>query len=490
MTAENILFAMTDIEDTYLLSAQKAMGYGPKTSHRTRGWKRPLLVAAALLLLAAASFTTVMAANPAFREKLFAILQIRQESVPQDTVDRPITTEDMYVEDPFTIGEAITGQYVHAPAYSEARKGVYFVCTDPEPMQQGSHDDIYYEQDGAFIRLENHDFRQEYTLYGCTVTVEGTWAARDENAFFSWLPAEAPIRGYNQYDGGTLMLVEFNLSLKNAQGEVYWTGYPVLLDVRTGELIDVLAGTQAHTLPGLDQSYITPDHTKMLLLQEIQEENHSSFQLFYADLVQHQLYNVDKLSGQHTDACTLIDDVLTCWQKTGETYQIWTIDLHTLARTELYPAQTDDNKLADVKIRFLNGFNRTNYAGNLYDGACFAVLEDSTHNVFALDLKTGERTRIPGLIWPQETRDLFATGSPDGEKLLLFTWKTDDAPPYMGILDFSEKRYTELILTEDETGMAGYPYWFTNDAVIFRSEMDNTANGINYHIFHLNDRER
>ena len=488
MTAEKILFAMTDIEDTYLRDAQNAMGYGPAVTRRISGWKRALLVAAALLLLAAASFTTVLAADPEFREKVFGFFQISRTPLPEDAAPMANEAYDgMFVQDSFRMGETIAGQYVHAPSDSHARHGVYFLCTDPEEMQQGSHYDAYYEKDGEFVRLENHDFRQTYTLYGCTVSVEGTWAEWDGNTFFTWLPAESPIRCYNQYDKNPQRLVEFDLTLQNAQGETYGTVYPALVDLRTGALTDVLAGTQAHTVPHIEKTYITPDHTKMLLVQHMQMENPSAIQLLYADLVQHQLYHVDELSGQHADACILIDDVLTCWQTIGKKVQIWTIDLHTLARTELYPAQTADGQTPDAEIRYLKGFNRTNYGGDLSDGAHFAVLEDSAHNVLVLDLKTGERTRVPGLDWPQDAEEAWAIASPDGEKLLLYAGETDTAPAYMGLLDFSEKRYLELAVTEQEAQKAGPPEWFTNDAVMFHFWGDSSAYGVRYHVYRLHE---
>ena len=80
-----------------------------------------------------------------------------------------------------------------------------------------------------------------------------------------------------------------HLTLQDANGTEYFTSYPVLLDLHTGEMTDVLAGTQ----PGIDYAAITPDQTKMLLRQTTQ----SGYKLFYADLVQHQLYDLDELSG-------------------------------------------------------------------------------------------------------------------------------------------------------------------------------------------------
>ncbi len=157
MNAENILFALTDIEDSYIRDAQNHMGYSTSGHQKNSCLKRTLLVAAVLLLLAVTSFTNAMASSNEFWEKVFRFLQIRQEPVSEDVIEKPITTEDMYAEETFLIGESITGQNVHTPVASHARVGVYFICTDPVEMRQASHYDAYLEQNGEFTRLENHD---------------------------------------------------------------------------------------------------------------------------------------------------------------------------------------------------------------------------------------------------------------------------------------------------------------------------------------------
>ncbi len=480
MNAENILFALTDIKDSYIQDAQNHMGYGV-VGHRKTGWlKRTLLVAAVLLLLVAASFTTAMASSKEFREKIFQFLQIRQESVPEDVIETPITTEDMYAEDTFTIGAAITGQHVHTPVASHARVGVYLVCTDPVEMRQASHYDAYLEQNGEFIQLENHDFRKEYTLYGCSFTIEGTWAERDGSTFFTWLPSDASIQTYNQYDSTQSSMVLVHLTLQEADGTEYYTSYPVLLDLHTGELSDVLAGTQAYTLPGITHAAITPDHTRMLLQQTTQ----SGYKLFCADLVKHQLYDLDVLSGQRTDACTVIDDVLTCWQNLGDSFQIWKIDMNTMERTELVEHGFNSGMTPelDAGIQFLQGFDNWNHSGDLYAGTHFAVLVDDEQAVSIMDLKNGEVTPVPGLIWPQ---DVERIASPDGKKLLLTKPKTDSSDAYIGVLDFTQRKYVEFMQANNGPREEGYPYWFTNDAVIFMDSISWDSYCSNYHVYRL-----
>ena len=480
MNAENILFALTDIEDSYIRDAQNHMSYGAVGHRKTSCLKRTLLVAAVLLLLVVASFTTAMAASGTFREKVFRFLQIQQEPVVEDSIDKPITTKDMYAEDTFTIGETITGQYVHTPVASHARVGVYLVCTDPVEMRQASHYDAYLEQNGEFIQLENHDFRKEYTLYGCPFTIDGTWAERDGSAFFTWLPSDASIRTYNQYDSTQFSMVLVHLTLQNAHGMEYYTSYPVLLDLHTGELSDVLAGTQAYTLPGIEHAAITPDQTKMLLQQTTQ----SGYKLFYADLVKHRLYDLDELSGQRTDACTVIDDVLTCWQNRGDSFQIWKIDLNTMERTELvkHGFNSGMTPAPDAGIQFLQGFDNWNHSGNMYAGTHFAVLVDDEQAVSVLDLKNGEVTPVPGLVWPQ---DVERIASPDGKKLLLTKPKSDSSDTYIGVLDFTQRQYVEFTQTNNQPREEGYPYWFTNDAVIFMNSVSWDSYCSDYHVYRL-----
>lgn len=514
MNTMQFLNALTDIENRYLLSAQELLGYTQPRPQRHRLRSR-LIILAAVIALIAASFTTAMAVSPAFREAVFRFFVAEQkEIIPKMDPFNEIDPTTMEVEkDPFEIGGIIQATYVHYPMYSHARNGVFMVCTDEVMMNSGNHYDAYYVEGQDVIKLEAQHFSQDYQILGNDIHMEFDWVEHNGIVSYTYIDAEVPFRKPNLSGDASATLFTIDLELPGGLGN---TAYPVLINVRTGELTDICAGTGVEKLPNLYQAAISEDLTKLLLVDW-------DGKLYYLDILNKQLHHVDELSGEKTTECALVGNTLACWALEGAsieepnlgTYRAWSIDLSTFERRELFsgiPATATTSydvwsetyelyrnapdvweKISGGKelkplgcagLHFIDGFSKTSHWGNMYAGTCFALEVDSNRNVFVIDLATGEKNTIPGFLWPEmEYPYITCDPSPDGKKLLIYTYNLDGYFDTIGVLDFEKKCYN--VFDRQNLGKANEHtvYWFDNDSIIVDTK--DEAGTMDYYIYQL-----
>ena len=437
----NILETMTYIEDSYIESALNRLGYlaedredrikkkAAKNKKPQRA-KRPILFISmrrvaifigVLILATSATVGTAMAFNEEFRDEVkafvFELFSIEEEEiVPELPKEAEITTENMYVEPQRSfLGGIIEGRYVHAPASGQAREGVYTICTDEIELNQGSHYDAYYEKDGEFIKLEEHTFSGECTVLGNTFSISFDWVEHNDQVVLTYIGENENYRIPANPGPKENMLVELLCYQTTETGEASGTVYPVLLDLTTGELKDVLSGTGAEELENLGNQAVSEDDSRMLLAQ-------SDGTLYYVDLTAKQLYSVEELSGERADACSLIGNTLSCWVLEEEGYRAWAIDLETFERRELFSQIPNamGGSGEEAGIVYLSGFDTIVHWGTMFTGSCFALEKDTSGAVTVIDLATGEKIPVEGIKWPaQRYTDVLWESSPDGKRLLL-----------------------------------------------------------------------
>lgn len=514
MTSTHLLEAFTDIDNRYILSAQETLGYlNPQPKHRRL--RSRLILIAAVIALVAASFTTAMAVNPAFREAVFSFFGIPQsEIIPDLDPFDEIEPDSMEVEDDkIDIGGVIEGTYIHYPMQSHARNGIFMVCTDEVMMNSGNHYDAYYEENGEFIKLEERTFSQDYHILGNDIHMEFEWVEHNGNVSYTYVDSDVPFRKPNLAGDVTATLFTLEIALPSELG---YTSYPVLINVETGEVTDICAGTGVENLPGLYQAAISEDLSKLLLVDR--DEN-----IYYVDLNTRQLYRVDDLAGEHVEKCSLISDTLACWVLESDsieegklgTYRAWAIDLNTFERKELFsgiPATAATSHdvwsntygvFADAPeawdsisgglvlapltcegLHFIDGFNMTSHWGNMYAGSTFAIEVNLDRTVYVIDLATGEKSIVKGFLWPDmEYPYITCSPSADGEKLLIYTRTMEGYYGSIGVLDFSRKSYTEF--SRQNLGKVNEHtiYWFDNESIIVDTKDD--GNSKDYYIYRL-----
>jgi len=493
MTEYQLLMAMNQISGRYLEGAQQKLGYLPQETGEPRPARshwilgRAISMAAAVLLMSTVLFMTAFAVSQDFREFVFRFFHVEQtELVPEYTPETELAETDMFVEpEGFNTGGVIEGRYVHTPVATHARGGIYLVCTDEVEMRQGSRYDGYYEESGEFIRLEEHTFKRDYSLYGNTIHVEFDWVEHDGRVHMTWVDPEVDFRKPNESGDAHAALFQFRLTWRDSSGGMEGTWYPVLLDLHTGELTDLLAGTEAKRMRGIDNVAICPDHSGLLLGQNRED----GYFLYYADLISGQLYSLDGVSGEHVDACSLTDNALICWSLRDGSYYVWKFALSTWERTELLgpvinAAATPEK---DAGIVFLEGFNDINRWGDMYIGSCFALEVDEAQAVFVIDLETGERAPIEGFMW---TNQVQRTPSPDGKKLLLAGMAHSGTTfDHIGVLDFGNKQYVEFSRNNENGGHEYLAYWFTHDSIIINRETDSGSLSNDFYLYCLTGPE-
>lgn len=508
----HILAVMTYIDDEYIQSALDRMGYltegpsedltkgknGAKTGICTKQKaeslafmivKRVAIFIGVVILAATASVTTAVAFSEEFRETVKEIIieffhMEEEEIVPELSGAEDITTENMYVEqDRSIIGGIIEGRYVHTPVSCDAREGVYMVCTDEIELNQGSHYDAYYEENGEFIKLEEYTFSDDYTVLGNDFHIEFDWAVHGGQVALTYIGVDESYRIPVNPGDKDAVLVELLCSFPTEEGDNIGTAYPVLLNLETGELTDVLAGTGAEKLMNLCNQTISEDGSKMLLAR-------SDGALYYVDLAAKTLYSVEELSREKADACSLIGDTLACWVLENGKYRAWAIDLNTMERKELFADMTNviPEKECGAGIVYLSGFDTTVHWGTMFNGSHFALETDEAANVTVIDLATGEKIPIEGFTWPEDRyTDVLWESSPDGKRLLISGGEIGSKYEYIGVLDFEKMNYLEFSRKNSNEVYERKPYWFDKDTVIIQATGKDSYDVQDYYVYDLLD---
>ncbi len=473
MKSEKILFAMNSIDSEYILVAQKKLGYDVSQqtiSHpemrKHLNLRRVVAIAAAVMLFMSICFTTAMAVSTEFREFVFTFLGITEpEMVPE--IDPNIETDGdgMAVSDQrITLGDVIEGTYTHYPETSSAANGVFKVCTDDVQMNSGNHYDAYHIENGEFVQLEEHLFKQSYHILGNDVLVEFEWAEHDDNVTITYSHPDAPfyMPGLAGDPASTLIMLGID-----PPGELTYTLYPVLINVRTGEMTDICAGLGIENLPEILNSAISEDLTQMLLVDWDET-------IYYADLKSRNLYRMDDLIGKKVSACVLKDGQLVCWTTEARNYSVYALDPVTLEPIEVYTGDPE----------FIMGFNNTFLYGNMYLGTSFAVEVENDRAVTVIDLTNGIRMPIEGFLWPQtDSGDTECVPSADGDKLLIYTREiipsTDPTREEtvrftsVGVLDFPNRTYITFSRENVNAVSERHIYWFDDDSIIIETTSEN-----------------
>ena len=485
----HVLEIMNYIEDEYIESALKRLDYmGNKYTEKKFVQKKPKMyfytfakrVAIFIGIVVLATTTTVataMAVNEDFRETvkefIFEFLHIEEEeTVPQLPGTEEVSIDTMYVEpDRSFLGGVIEGRYVHTPVSCNAREGVYVICTDEIEMNQGSHYDAYYEENGEFIKLKEQTFQGDYSVFGQNFHLEFDWVLHNGQVVITYVGVEESYRIPVNPGDSDAMLVELLCSVNTETGEKVATAYPVFINLETGELMNVLAGTCAEMLGDLCNQAVSEDGSKMLLAQ-------SDGTLYYVDLVAKELYSVEELSGERADACSLIGDTLACWVLKDGQYRAWNVDLETLERKEVFTGNPN--------VMYLNGFDIIVHWGTMFTGSHFALEVDENSNVTVIDLATGERFPVEGFTWPADQyQDVLWECSPDGKRLLISGGEIGLKYEYIGVLDFEKMQYLEFERVNPNEVYEWKPYWFDKETVIIQATSKDSYYVQDYYVYDI-----
>ena len=470
MKPDKLLDAIGMLDDRHFESKKKS---------RMVPWRRRFVALIAAVLMVILSVGTAMAVSPEFRELVFRFFRIDQvQTIPESTVGSDISVDDMFAEPSISIGDVLQGKHVHTPVSTLAQDGVFLVCTDDVHTKQGSHYDAYYEKLGEFVKLEEHAFTQEYVLNGTTFCVKLDWAEYNGKTIVTWVDENTNTRIPGNAGDPSALLIHFVFAYTDDSGDYIESYYPALLNLRTGELTDVLAGTGAEELERIGNSAISEDLTKMLLCSITKD----GYSLYYVDLTSKKMHSLDELSGEKVDSCSLIGNKLVCWSLTDGCYKAWSIDLTTLQRTELFDSifNAAATPEADAGIVFMMGFDSWVHEGNMYAGSIFALEVDEAQNVFVIDLATRQKAPIAGYTWTSDTQRIPC---PDGSKLLLAECPDWQDYEYVGVLDFENLTFTEF--SRENRKNEYLAYWFDENTVVICGELSPESLCSDYYLYEI-----
>lgn len=347
--------------------------------------------------------------------------------------------------------------------------GVFLLGADPVMYRRGSHYDAYAVKDGAVEQLEEHSFVGDCTVLGQEIHLEFDWAEHNGEYIFSYFPAE-PNHGWEQYlpDGSVLMRLELG-----GHGPYLYESYPALLDLKTGELTDLLTGTEGEGLSRYRAGTLAGDRSGMLLCEH-RADGYEIGQVYYLDLTDGKLYSLEELSGETVEGCVLLEDRLICWvlEETGK-HKVWTIDLNTMERGETISEGW-----------YLHGLRSDTESGDRVDGSRFSLRVNDQKDVVAVDFDSGEHWLVPGLDWSAIPEDRMLL-SPDGSKMLFYRNgdRERSVMEYLAVLDMERHVFFEFD-RENEYGSGESVRWMTADSFAVVGGLEDGSESY-YHIYSL-----
>lgn len=436
-----LLDAMEQIDDIYILSAQKRLD-GASTARRYRGTARRVLfplIAAAVLLIS--TFTVAMAASPAFRTAVLTFFRIAEvEKVPEPGTEasgEPSITEKV-------IGELIKAQYIQMDG------GSHFWYTDNNLLYQYEFDEelqdtrparFWTVEDGQLVPVEVAMDRRELSVDWKGVTYRGV---------FDWFEWNGSIEVFHTSLTGTWGEddLEVNTQVSVIPGrtdkvlltlilstQMDSSSYYMLYDLASGQAEDFLAGTGAENLERetdrLHDALWAGDMSGAVLTCGWWGEDTD----YYLDLEAGTLTEIGALTGVDGAGAVFADDrtlLLYQWDEREpgpDTVTCWSYDLDAGTLTKILDrAPRYDERSEDPHGVFLLG-----------DHSPYSVLVDGDGHTRVVDLVTGAAAEVENFTFSSHGS---IVANRNGTKLLYYVSDMDAAGAHrlsqLGVIDLEQ----------------------------------------------------
>ncbi len=466
MRGEELLYKLELADPKYVMAADVK----PEITPRAGGWRRALTIAAAAALLTAVCLTAAMAMSTRVRQKVFEFFTGETQTIPDSPISTEIDRNNMFVEPKIIIGE-MEERTIHLPVSSHADEGVFLICTDPVEWQRGSHYDAYREEHGELVKLPEFELRKTATFGSVEYDLTCDWAPVGDHWVMTWggdIELNDSLACQSFSGRAERALVALYRRSSPESGHVYPKEYPVIINMYTGEITDVLTGTGAEYLKTICSYVLSEDERYMLMEAQEDEE----FGYYVADIEKKELHSLNELSGERVDGCSLLDGSIACWSEGDGLRKCWNLRLGDYERTEIFgPTRCfDEDEPEKGGVSWIPGIGGIVQTGIMYHGLCFALDIAPDRSAVAIDLSNGERLPIEGFRWREYPNDGRLYGiqffaSPDGKKLLLSGLYFGCSYDYLAIIDF-EKRAMVEIERENSNDYTEYAGWFDNDTVV------------------------
>lgn len=413
--------------------------------------RRAGLTALAAAAAVACTFLIAMAASPELRTAVLTLFRLEEaEQVPAPTGEGPEQPELTQN----TIGQQVEAQYIRLPDGFGWSYGDNVLC-QAERADDGTVLDFHYwaAEGDALIPLETNTTRFSTVWDGVTYT---------DTVY--WCEYEGKVSCYCSGTAGMALDYDYHVSSMNgrtdtvfltlSQGsQMDYRKYPVLLDLATGEVTDLLSGTGWEAAAPLTEVQWTDDLSAAILSSD-------RMGWFYCDRAAKTTASLNELTGLEVFSAYFAEDstliLLTLSGQEWDCCDIWTWqpDSGTLTQTFSQLPVYQRHEEQPWGFQFFFGGGRGIY-----------VAKDSSVSV--LDLITGETTTVEGFTLAQWDTPTFIA-NPSGTKVLFASYggQADGLGiSSLGVMDLEQGTFILLDRDSDASLYEASLGWFDEDRV-------------------------
>lgn len=424
-----------------------------RTAHRRIF--RPATVVVATLVLVIFSFGTAMAASPEFRQAVISLFQIKTpEVIPTEPVDPMLSSPAQSVASQ-NVEDKVSIQYIKVEGWGDVSNGT--IIRHP----QGNDEAVFYAvENGALKQLEssyvdvNIPYKKEAVplrFYYCVYNGQVKLSLVEPEERGDTFAYVSPIDG--RTDAVLLSLVRDRQSENS-------TEYPLLLDLNTKKTTDLFSGINLASIGQVGKITLTDDLKKAVL--RVSDRKKSTYHI--CDMETGNITAIEKIAEGNVSTCGLLDnDTLyyTLPQKDGM-FDYWTVRFATGGKRQILQGAT-----------FYNDLEKT--PGIAFLGGRHALSMEQDGEIFLIDLRTGDKALIEGLL----SSNLSGAGllSPDGDRIL-FTLHGPDGGEWtqLGELHIPSGKLTMLkregMQIRQEMGIS----WFDDKRIAIQTTKEGEGN--------------
>lgn len=461
MKSDQIFDAMGEIDERYLISAWSRIDGGERRLQQgkrmsVRAFQGALPYAAALLVLLVSAFSVAMTVNADFRNAVFRFFHIPTAEVvlpKEEEPGQPGSLGDLNTIGNKTLGDSAEVTYLRVNGNMDWSDGVVWTA-GYEEESAGQILGASKVENGQLIPLEPHVETLEYLWDGELYQIRFEWY--DNNGRMCTRARDFDLDTYKAWqvlakDGRTDLCV----ILLGRGAQIDYTSRPLLYNLKTKEITDVLAGCEALDSRLINEVEFSPDLSKVLLGCD------QGSITYYYNTAEKTLQSLDDLAGREVWSAWFVDDdTLACtFQEEDGTYTCRTMKLSTGDFADIFSKLPKKTRDADF--------------GLIVTGGRYGLFVDERHSTYVYDYKTGERALVEGFPFP--SGGTFLSSNAAGDKIL-FSLSDSGAEglgvSQIGVLDLKKRIFTLLDRRGYETRRENVISWFDNDRIAIQAATD------------------
>lgn len=325
-------------------------------------------------------------------------------------------------------------------AYTLITEGIVMKCLDEQAMNRGTHYAAYTVENGELVELERHTISRDYELNGVTYPLDFEWCMNDGQLILPYTGENYPIAEYRYRATPERVFVPLYRKDINSL-------YPVMLNLLTGEVTDVLSGVELENIQNIN---VSPSGNHLLLMCS-SDALCEDVTVWHYDIAEKTLTDITDISP-HKMGGTFVSDNIICVCEDGI---IRRCNLETGELEELYNANT-------------SGENVRMFGSSMTAGRY--VLFYSPGRLFAVDVIDGAVLDIGAV--QSEPYSVCYSIYEDKALLMFYDGETVTG---LSVVDFEAQTLSEYPVPEDFAVSGSYPgiSWLGSETF----SLDNGADG-------------